>query len=193
MRRLPLLWRVFLSTSLVTTALFVLIAWLVQTHVLRTTAAMLDDELHASLRAYEAVWKQRAASLASVSGVISRMPDVRAAFGTGDTATIRDTASEVWGRVSPQNALFFVTDPTGDVIASLGGTPPPAITAVAAAGKQFPRQVSGFSFIGERLHQVVITPVYVDAAGGQALINVLVTGFEVNRAVLEEMKAAAST
>ena len=194
MTRLPLVWRVFLSTSLVTTGLFVLIAWMVQTHVLSTTASMLDEELQASFRAYEAVWNTRAESLASVSRVISGMPDVRAAFSTGDTATIRDTASEVWGRVSPANAVFFVTDPTGRVIASLGGTEPPAsIDAVAAVAPRFPTQVSGFWFIRERLHQVVVTPVYVDSARGSALINVLVAAFPVDRNVLERLKTAAGS
>lgn len=193
MSRLPLLWRVFLSTSLVTTALFVVIAVLAQTHLLRTTANMLDEELRASFRAYEAVWKTRAESLASVSRVISGMSDVRAAFGTGDQATIRDTAGELWSRVSPANAVFFVTDPTGRVIASLGGTPPARIEAVATVSRRFPAQASGFSFIGDRLHQVVITPVYVDAGGGRGLINILVAGFAVDSAMLAGLKEAAGS
>jgi signal transduction histidine kinase len=194
MRRLPLVWRVFLSTSLVTTGLFGLIALLVQNHLLRTTASMLDDELQASFRAYEAVWDARAESLARLSRVISGMPDVRAAFSTGDTATIRDTALEVWSRVSAADAAFFVTDPAGRVIASLGGTPPPSIDAVAAVAEHFPQQASGFWFIGERLHQVVVTPVYVDSGGGvTALINVLVAAFAVDDIVLEQLKTAAGS
>lgn len=194
MTRLPLVWRVFLSTSLVTTGLCVLIALLVQNHLLSTAASMLDEELQASFRAYEAVWNTRAQSLASVSRVISGMPDVRAAFSTGDTATIRDTASEVWARVSPADAVFFVTDPSGRVIASLGGTEPPSsIDAVAAVASRFPAQASGFWVINGRLHQVVVTPVYVDSVRGSALINVLVTAFALQQSVLEQLKTAAGS
>ena len=53
--------------------------------------------------------------------VVSRMSDVRAAFSTGDAATIRDTAKELWDKISREDAIFLVTDPRGKVIASLGG------------------------------------------------------------------------
>ncbi len=190
MKRLPLLWRVFLSTSLFTTVLFVLIAYLVQTHALRTTAEMLEEELRSSFGAYEALWRSRADYLGSIGKVISGMPDVRAAFGTGDRATIRDTAAELWRRVSPAEAMFLVTEPSGEVIASLGGDSPvpERIVAVPSAAREFPNQGSGFSFIGDRLYQVVITPVYVESAHGPALLNVLVAGFAVDHALAQRLK-----
>ena len=49
------------------------------------------------------------------------MSDVRSAFMTQDQATIRDTAQQLWSQVSEQDASFLVLDPTGPVIASLGG------------------------------------------------------------------------
>ena len=118
MKRLPLIWRVFLSTSLVTTLMFVLIGYMVQRHTTRTTDLMLAEEMRASFRAYDSLWKSRTELLASVSRVISGMPDVRAAFGTRDGATIRDTAGELWSRVSQSDAVFLVTDPEGRVLAS---------------------------------------------------------------------------
>ena len=48
------------------------------------------------------------------------MSDVRRVFGTGDEATIRDTAGEMWSKVSTEDAFFLVADPQGKVIASLG-------------------------------------------------------------------------
>src|SRR3982751_6776871 len=108
MKRLPLIWRVFVSTSLFTTLLFVLIGYIVQSHSSRTTTVMLEDELRSSFLAYESLWRSHAEYLGSVSQLISGMPDVRSAFGTGDGATIRDTAGEVWGRVSGADAVFLV-------------------------------------------------------------------------------------
>ncbi|MDZ4799334.1 MAG: ATP-binding protein [Bryobacteraceae bacterium] len=183
MKRLPLLWRVFLSTSLFTTLLFVLIGYIVQSHSSRTTSLMLAEELQSSFRAYESLWKSRSEQLASISRVISGMPDVRAAFGTGDGATIRDTAGELWARVSQADAAFFVTDPEGNIIASLSNSAPVGtrrVEAVTRVVSRFPQQSSGFTFLGEHLHQVVITPVYVESSRGPALINVLVAGFPIN-------------
>ncbi len=183
MKRLPLIWRVFLSTSLVTTLLFVLIGYMVQSHTTRTTDLMLAEEMRASFRAYDSLWKSRTELLASVSRVISGMPDVRAAFGTRDGATIRDTAGELWARVSQSDAVFLVTDPEGRVLASLSNTvlgSLRSIDAVRTARRKFPQQSSGFTLLGDELHQVVITPVYVDSGSGRALITVLVAGFSVN-------------
>ena len=187
MKRLPLLWRVFVSTSLVTTVLFVLIAYLVQTHALRTADMMLSEELESSFRAYQSVWRARSEFLASLSKAISRMPDVRAAFGTGDRATIRDTAADLWARVSPGEAVFLVTDPKGYVIS---GAQNGRVEAVNAVAPQFPKQGTGFLFLGARLHQVVITPVYVEGGRGPALISVLVAGFPVDQASAESLKSS---
>ena len=89
----------------------------------------------------------RADSLASISRILSGMSDVRRAFGTRDQATIRDTAGELWSKVSDENAIFVVTEPSGRVLASLGGTPDTAIrkelAIVPAAVKHFPDQVKG--------------------------------------------------
>src|SRR3954447_25626101 len=146
MKRLPLIWRVFLSTSLFTTLLFVLIGYMVQSHASRTTQDMLIEEMRASFRAYESLWRSRSDLLASISRVISGMPDVRAAFGTRDGATIRDTAGELWARVSQVDAVFLVTDPEGRVLASLSNTVPGSfrsIDAVRTARGKFPQQSSG--------------------------------------------------
>ena len=85
--------------------------WIVQDNATRAMSASVDEEVQASFHAYDSLWRSRADTLASVSLVISRMSDVRAAFSTGDQATIRDTAGELWKQISNQDAIFLVTDP----------------------------------------------------------------------------------
>ena len=63
--------------------------------------------MQASFHAYDSLWRSRAEMLASVSLVISRMSDVRAAFSTGDQATIRDTAKELWTRFRIRMRFFW--------------------------------------------------------------------------------------
>ena len=119
-----------------------------------------------------------------MSLILSGMSDVRAAFSTGDQATIRDTAGELWAKISDENALFLVTDPKGRVIASLGGVTPalgPDLPVVRAAASQFPHQAAGFMERDGRLFQIAVTPVYVESVGGrQALLNVLVAGYAID-------------
>jgi signal transduction histidine kinase len=193
--RLSLLWKILLSTSVALTALFALTGLIVQGHVIRTTSFSVEDEVKASFQAYESLWQSRAEKLSAVSRILSNMSDVRAAFGTGDQRTIRDTAGELWAKISDENALFLVTDPQGKPIASLGGVAAASLGAelplVSAAASRFPQQASGFMIQGDHLFQVVVTPVYVQSAQGQALLNVLVAGYSIDALVAQRFKESS--
>jgi len=190
--RLSLLWKILIPTSLVMTLVFAVSGWLVQRSVINTTYASVEQEAKASFQAYDSLWKARATLLASVSEILSTMPYVRAAFGTGDQATIRDTAGELWSRVSPEDAFFLVSDAQGRELVSLGAPasfiPNDDLPMVRAARAQFPKQASGFVQKGDQLFQVVVTPVYVQSASGTALLDVLVAGYRVDDGVAERLK-----
>jgi signal transduction histidine kinase len=192
--RLSLLWKTLLSTSIAITLLFAATVWIVQHHVVESTSESLEDEVRASFRAYESLWRAHADKLASISLILSTMSDVRAAFTTGDEATIRDTAAELWNRVSEDDAMFLVTDPDGRVITSLGGNPsiplPRTMPLVQQASANFPRQSQGFLMLGGHMYQVIVTPVYVQSPGGPGLIDVLLAGYEVNNLTAGQLKDA---
>ena len=189
--RLSLLWKILLSTSVAITLLFALTGWIVQHDAVQTTTASLEAEVGASFQAYESLWKAHADRLGSVSLILSNMSDVRAAFGTGDDNTINDTAGELFGKISDENAIFLVTDARGRVIASLGRPLPDAslrdnLDVVKTAALKFPEQASGFLRRGGRLYQTVFTPVYVE----KVLLNVLVAGYEVDTRAARNLKKA---
>lgn len=191
---LSLLWKILLSTSIAVTVLFAVTGWVVQQQFINSASETLEVEVRASLQSYESLWRARASKLASLSLLLSRMPDVRAAFGTGDRLTIRDTAGEIWNDIGEDDATFLVTDAAGAVIASLSDDPliPVRTQAetVRASSERFPRQSSGFRFEEGRLYQTVVTPVYVAASSGSALINVLVAGYHVSPRLTRELKEA---
>lgn len=196
-RRLSLFWKNWLSTSVALTALFAITGWVVQRHAIETTSRNLEEEVQASFQAYVSLWRARAEMLRSMASIISSLPNVRAAFGTRDHATIRDAAEELWTRISDElreSAFFLVTDPEGNSIASLGEksmfTLPQNWPVVREVRPKFPDQVSGFFVTGDALVQIVLTPVYVDSARGPALINVLVAGYAVNHLVAQRLKEA---
>jgi signal transduction histidine kinase len=190
--RLSLLWKILIPTSLVMTVVFALTGWLVERSVVSTTYASVEQEAKASFQAYESLWRARADRLASVSQILSTMSDVRRAFGTQDQATIRDTAGELWSKVDTEDAFFLVSDAQGMVIASLGAPasfgPNDDLPMVRVARANFPKQAFGFVQKSDQLFQVVITPVYVQSAGGSALLDVLVAGYKVDKKVAEGLK-----
>ena len=191
--RLSLLWKILLPTSGVLTVVFAAAGWIVQSSVVKTTSDSVQHEARASFQAYESLWKARADRLATVSRILSTMPPVRAAFGTGDAATIRDTAGELWSKVSTEDAFFLVADPQGKIIASLGASVPirsnETFPEVEAARARFPEQ-AGPAFMQRAggLFQVVVTPVYVQTANGSGLLDVLVAGYVVDNGVASQLK-----
>jgi signal transduction histidine kinase len=190
--RLSLLWKILLPTSLVMTLGFAITGWLVQRSVVSASYQSVEDEAKASFQAYESLWKARANLLGSVSKILSTMSDVRAAFGTEDLATIRDTAGELWSNISQEDAFFLVADGQGRLVASLGQpdsfAPNDDLPMVRQARAQFPKQAAGFVQKGDELFQVVVTPVYVQSPSGPALLNVLVAGYRVDSGVAERLK-----
>jgi signal transduction histidine kinase len=153
-----------------------------------------EHEVRTTFQAYQSLWKSRADRLASISSILSAMSDVRAAFGSADEATIRDTAGELWARVSDEDAFFLVATPRGQVIAALGGLSrqslPADLQVVRDALSHFPAQASGFLAHEGRLYDIVLTPVYVQSTGGTALLNVLVAGYDVGGSLAGRLKDA---
>jgi signal transduction histidine kinase len=182
--RLSLLWKILLSTSVAVTLLFALTGWIVLRNAVDTTSSTMEDEVGASLQAYQSLWKARADLLASVSLTLSQMSDVRSAFGTKDAATIFDTANELWKKLAIKNADFLVTDAAGKVIAPVR-VMPISEQDVRNAAARFPEQVSGFLVRGGHLYQTVFTPVDLDNVPQ----NVLVAGYDIDSLVARQLKA----
>ena len=186
---LSLRWKILLSTSIAITVLLAITGFIVQEHAVRLTGITIQSETRSSLQAYESVWHSRADTLRTVSAVLSRMPDVRTAFRTGDAETIRDTSREIWNRLRHEGGLLLVADPNGAVISAIG-VEVADLPAVRAAAARFPEQSSGFTMLGGQLYQIAVTPVYVESSGGPALINVLVAGYAVDTGLARALQEA---
>jgi len=209
--RLSLLLKILLSTSVALTLLFAITMVIVLGNVNGTMSDSLEKEVRGSFQAYTSLWKSRQDLLASVSRIVSEMKEVRSAIGTGDKATIEDSAGELWAKISRADAMFLVTEPDGKVLASLGGAISPSlaqsVAIVRSAIAKFPAhiedphevaklQASGFFYqAGDpcELYQITVTPVYFDSSQGQDLRKVLVAGYKVDALVAHELKDATGS
>jgi signal transduction histidine kinase len=189
--RLSLLTKILLSTTVAITILFAITGQIVLHNITRTMSDSLQHEVQDSLRAYTSLWKARSDLLSSVSRIMAGMSDVRAAFSTGDRATIEDSLGELWRKISDESAFFLVTDPEGKVIVSLGGITDlnPPVEIVQQAIECFPDQADGFFARKGELYHVSVTPVYVQSSSqDKALITVLVAGIQVDAVVASRLK-----
>jgi signal transduction histidine kinase len=193
-RPLPLRWRVFLATSITVTALFGVVGWGMQRYLIAETESRVRTELRASIQAYQSVWKARTQVLAVATALMSAMSDVRSAFMTHDPKTIRDSAQELWSRVSDGSAVFLVLAPDGHLIASLGRNSsalPVSAIPLQEAELKFPSQLSGYLSVNGSLYYIVLTPVYVEGTSEPLLLNVLCAGFAIDAGVSAELKHLA--
>ncbi len=195
LRPLSLLWKIWLSTSVALTVIFAVTGYILQRRAIEVTTRSLEQEVKASFEAYESVWNARAEKLGSVAGILSSMPNVRGALSSRNQTNIRDTAGELWLRISDrlkETAFFLVADPEGRMIASLDNRTSTAVPqdwpVVPAVRSRFPRQLAGFLVHQQQLFQLVLTPVYADSGRGPALISVLVAGYTVNHLVAQDLK-----
>jgi len=189
---LSLLTKILLSTSVSLTVLFVITGQIVLGHITQTLWDSLREEVQNSFQAYSSLLQSRVDLLSKVSRLLSTMPEVRLAFSTGDKATIEDTASELWSKIYDFHPILLVTEPRGEVIASLGGiTTFPldrSLDVVKQAAVRFPEQSTGFLLQGDDLYQISVTPLYVDSTHEPALQNVLVAGYRVDALVAQQLK-----
>ena len=189
--RLSLLTKILLSTTVAITILFAITGQIVLHNITRTMSDSLQHEVQDSFSAYTSLWKAKAVLLSSVSRIMSGMSDVRAAVGTADRATIQDSLGDLWRKVSTESAFFLVTDPEGKTIASLGGKTDLTLPAevVQTATARFPEQADGFIAENGELYHISVTPVYVQSSRqGNAVITVLVAGFQVDALVAQQLK-----
>ncbi len=189
--------RVLVFTSCATVILYCASAYLLGSYVLRATRGSIEGEIASSLREVELQWRTRADSLARASLLLSRMSDVRSAFLTKDIATMRDAAGDMWSQVSSEPSIFLVVDPEGHQLASLGGSTPVSSAGrlLQQARRAFPGQARGFVVDpSDGLSFTVWTPVYVDSSpGGQALLDILVTGFPIDNLLANGLSSAGGT
>jgi signal transduction histidine kinase len=188
---MPLGGRIFLATSITITLLFAVAGWGLQQYTISQSDENVRAEIQASIQAYEAVWKARTELLSATSALMSGMSDVRAAFLTRDPKTIRDSAQELWSRVSDSSALFFVLDAEGRLVSSLGtdsGDLPVNAILLRQAAWRFPHQLAGYVRNGSKLFYLVLTPVYVQTSTEPILLNVLCAGFRIDGIVAGQLK-----
>ena len=188
---MPLGWRIFVTTSITITILFAAAGWSLQQYALSEADENVRAEIQASVQAYEAVWKARTEVLSATSALISGMSDVRAAFLTRDPQTIRDSAQDLWSRVSDSAALFFVLDAEGHLVSALGKNSddlPVSAIPMRQAAKRFPSQVAGYLRHDTNLFYIVLTPVYVQTSSDPVLLNILCAGFRIDNLVAGQLK-----
>lgn len=191
-RRLSLLWKIWLSTSVALTALFAVLGYWIQRSVEDAATRSLQREAQASAQTFQGLWRARADWLRSLAGLLGSMPTTVKALQQGQPDA-GATVLNMWERAGAEvvgESFLVLTTAGGAVISWLPAAERFALdvrSIVERVGPRFPRQSLGFLVHRSILYELVATPLYAPQPSRE-LAGVLLAGFAVHHNMAEQLK-----
>jgi signal transduction histidine kinase len=189
--------RLFLASALLSTAILLIAAWVINNQVVRQARQHVLTEIEDLLPVYNSVWEENARSLSTLGLTMANSQNVKIIFGDArarrDRETIKEMIADFGGDPDSQVDLALITDGAGNVtFADLRGHKAPVVAEIAAARTvaASQQQSQGFAIFGGKLFQVSLTPVLLQSGSDdyQNTLAVLGAGIELNRAVAQKIK-----
>lgn len=189
--------RLFLASALLSTAILLIVAWVINNQVVRQARQHVRTEIEDLLSVYDSVWEENARSLSTLGLTMANSQNVKIIFGDArarrDRETIKEMIADFGGDPDSQVDLALITDGAGNVtFADLRGSEAPVVAEIAAARTVAvnQRQRHGFAIFGGKLFQVSLTPILLQSGSDdyQNTLAVLGAGIELNRVVAQKIK-----
>lgn len=193
LRRLSLLWKIWLSTSVALTVLFAAIGYFVQRGVQDTATRSLQEEVQSSLKAYDALWESKVELFESLAAFMSGMPEALQAL-EGRHRDGTQVLLESWVRATRKmrGAGFVVLiNRRGSILTGspeAGGQPLDVGPILASSSPTPDAQRAGFYVQNSILHHIVITPFHSGSANTGESAGRAIAGFAVNADVVRGLK-----
>ena len=196
LRHLRLRTQLFIGSALLSSAILLIAAWVINTQVVESARQQVRAEVETLLPLYDSVWQEYGRSLATIGQTMAGSPIVKTIIGdpraSQDRATLREMIND-FAQGSNQPADFFlISDGAGQIrfaevrgvsleIGSLD-----VVVSVAESQTQY----LGFLTIGGRLFHLALTPVLVHSGSAdfENTLAVIGTGTELNRGTALEVK-----
>lgn len=189
--------QLFLTSALLSTAILLIAAWVINNLVVRQARQQVQAEVEGLLPVYDAVWEENARSLATLGLTMANSPNVKIIFGDArasrDRETIREMIADFGGDLASRVDLVLITDGAGKItFTDMRGSDAPPVSELAAARAvaDNQKQSQGFTIFGGKLFQLSLTPILLQSGRDEYhnTLAVLGTGFELSRAAAEKIK-----
>lgn len=192
LRRLSLLWKIWLSTSVALTAFFAAMGYLVLRAVQDTATRSLQDEVQTSLKAYEALWESRVNLLESLAAFMSGMPEALQAL-EGKHRDGTQVLLESWVRATGGirgRGFVVLVNRNGTVLTGLpsAGGADLDISPLLYRESTAREQKTGFFVQNSVLHHLVIAPFSNGEPVPEKPVGTLIAGFAVTREIAHDLK-----
>jgi signal transduction histidine kinase len=195
--RLRLRSRFLLSMLVITAGLTTTSLLLVRRSVETNVRQSIAVNLRHSVAAFQDFRHERETMLTSNVALLADTPLTRAIMTGTDPVTIQDASQDIWQHARSSSDLFVLVDRSGKVVAL--HTKTPGFTREAAE-KYFQQSLdedrgeSSHWWLGEHhLYQTFIEPIYRGSRTDGTLLGFLVSGYEINDRLAEEVSKVAGS
>ena len=189
--------QLFISSALLTSALVLVTAWVVNSQVIGQVRQQVQAEVETLLPVYESVWEEHARRLATMGATLADSPIVKLVFGNAgasrDQRTLQEMIADATDDTLRPGDLVLMSDGSGQVFfAEQRRGTAPEVTQLDAAqvASENQKQNRGFTMISGRLYQLVATPVLLHSGSDETnnTLAVISIAEEVNPAMAAEIK-----
>lgn len=189
--------QLFISSALLTSALVVIAAWVINSQVIGQVRQQVQAEVETLLPLYDAVWEEHARRLAAIGETFADSPIVKLVFGNAgaarDQRTLREMVADAAKDALEPGDLVFMSDGSGQVFfAERQNGIAPAISQIEAAraAGESQKQNRSFTLFDGKLFQLVATPVVLHSGSDEFNNTLAVVSIaeEVSREMAAEIK-----
>jgi signal transduction histidine kinase len=189
--------RLFMASALLSTLILLVAAAVINTLVVRQARQQVQAEVENVLPVYNAIWEEKARSLAAVGTTMANAPIAKVVFGNAraaqDRATIHEMIADLSSETTAHVDLIFLTDGAGSIFfAEIQGADALPLDHLAAAREvaESQKQTQGMAMFGNKLYQLALTPILLQSGNDEVnnTLAVLGTGIELNRSVATNIK-----
>jgi HAMP domain-containing protein len=193
--------QLFISSALLTSALVLVTAWVINSQVIGQVRQQVQAEVETLLPLYESVWDEHARRLATMGAALADSPIVKLVFGNAgasrDQRTLHEMVADVSEDTLTTGDLVLMSEGSGKVFFAeqQDATSPEMANQIgnleaARIASESQKQSRGFTMIGGRLYQLVATPVLLHSGSDDAynMLSVISIAEEVNRGMAAEIK-----
>lgn len=189
--------QLFISSALLTSALVLVTAWVINSQVIGQVRQQVQAEVETLLPVYESLWDEHARRLATMGATLADSPIVKLVFGNAgasrDQRTLQEMIADANDDALRPGDLVLMSDGAGQVFfAEQRGGKAPDIAHLDAArvASENQKQNRGFTMISGRLYQLVATPVLLHSGSDDTnnTLAVISIAEEVNPTMAAEIK-----
>ncbi len=188
--------KLFLSSALLSSAILIIAAWVINNQVVAQARQQVQAEVETLLPLYDAIWDEQARRLAALGWTVANSPIVKTVFGdphaARDRETLREMIADAGPELSEQVDLILISDGAGKIIYSemqraIVSEMTEFAPARAVALSQ--TQSQGIALLGGKLFRLVLTPVLLHAGSSDTYNTLAVfgTGSELDREIASEI------